>query len=328
MKDFLIDVPVAIFFFGKPVQTQEVFKAVKEARPSKLFLIQDGARNENEKDIANIQACRDIFENIDWNCKVFKNYEEQNLGCGTRMKTGMEWIFEHVDRVIRIEDDAVPSISWIQFCAELLEKYKHDTRIASIAGVNHLGIYENGGYDYFFSGGSSVAAFATWKRAWENYDYDISFINSEYYLDLLLKNYEHPYIKRAERARINNLKYSIDNDMKRNSWSIPLGYMYRLQSQLQIVPRVNMITNIGTVKGATNGDGTLRAIPKKTQRIFLAKRYEIKFPLHHPLYVIKDVIFQEKIREILNGGSNPIKRFMYYVEKAFRIFIVRILKIN
>lgn len=328
MKDYLIDVPVAIFFFGRPMQTKEVFEAVRKARPSKLFLIQDGAREEKKEDIKNIQECRKIFDEIDWNCQVFKNYSNSNLGLGYRMISGMDWIFEHVDRVIRIEDDAVPSISWIQFCAELLERYKNDTRIATIAGVNHLGIYKNGGYDYIFSSGSSVAAFATWKRAWVNYDYDVSFVDNEYYLDLLLKNYEYSYIRKAERRRINKLKLLRGNNKARNSWSIPLGYLYRLQHQLQIVPKVNMVTNIGTVAGATNGDGTLRAIPKKTQKVFLAKRYELEFPLCHPKYVIKDVIFQEKIREIINGGSNPIKRFLYLSEKAIRVFLVRFLKIN
>ena len=328
MKDFLVDVPVLIFFFSRPEQTKEVFKAVKESRPSQLFLIQDGPRESNKDDIANIIACREIFENIDWDCQVFKNYSDKNLGLGFRMKTGMEWVFDHVDRIIRIEDDAVPSVSWIQFCAELLEKYKDDTRIASIAGVNHLGIYDNGGFDYFFSSGGSVAAFATWKRAWKNYDYDISFTNSSYYTNLLLKNYGHSYIRRREKKRIASEKYLKDNNLKRNSWSIPMGFMYRLQNQLQIVPKVNMITNIGTVEGGTNSDGTLLAIPKKTQKIFLAKRYELKFPLHHPQYVINDSVFQDKVRTILYGGNSPIKRFLYFSEKAIRVFLVRYLKIR
>lgn len=44
MKGFLTDVPVALIFFNRPDTFQKTFEAVAAARPSKLFLIQDGAR--------------------------------------------------------------------------------------------------------------------------------------------------------------------------------------------------------------------------------------------------------------------------------------------
>ena len=48
MKSALVDVPVLILFFNRPQQLSQVFEQVKKARPSRLFLYQDGARNERD----------------------------------------------------------------------------------------------------------------------------------------------------------------------------------------------------------------------------------------------------------------------------------------
>ena len=39
-----VDVGVLILFFNNPERLQQVFNRIKEARPSKLFLYQDGPR--------------------------------------------------------------------------------------------------------------------------------------------------------------------------------------------------------------------------------------------------------------------------------------------
>ena len=81
MNKALIDVPVAMVFFNRPEPLKECFEAVRQARPTKLFLIQDGARENNATDADGIAKCREVVSNIDWECEVFKNYAESNMGC-------------------------------------------------------------------------------------------------------------------------------------------------------------------------------------------------------------------------------------------------------
>ncbi len=80
MKPALVDVPVLILFFNRP---QTIIASVragkKKARPSRLFLYQDGARNEH--DLPGIKACREIVSQIDWECEVERFYQEKNFGC-------------------------------------------------------------------------------------------------------------------------------------------------------------------------------------------------------------------------------------------------------
>ena len=54
-----IDVAVLLLFFNRPESFGQVFAEVKKARPSRLFLYQDGPRG--ERDMAGIKACNYEF---------------------------------------------------------------------------------------------------------------------------------------------------------------------------------------------------------------------------------------------------------------------------
>ena len=82
-------------------------------------------------------------EEIDWECTVYKFYEDHNNGLYTMGRKVADFIWETVDRCIFLEDDHIPSISFFRYCAELLEHYKDDLRIECICGMNHLGKCEN-----------------------------------------------------------------------------------------------------------------------------------------------------------------------------------------
>ena len=149
MKPALVDVPVLILFFNRPQQLSQVFEQVKKARPSRLFLYQDGARNEH--DLPGIKACREIVSQIDWECEVERFYQEKNFGCDPSEYISQKWAFSKVDKCIVLEDDDVPSVSFFRFCKEMLDKYEHDTRISMIAGFNPEEISKDIPYDYFFA---------------------------------------------------------------------------------------------------------------------------------------------------------------------------------
>ena len=175
MEHWKVDVPVYMNFFSRPDTFQYVFEAVREAKPSMVFLSCDGARENRKDDEENIKKCKEIAEQIDWECTVYKNYSKQNLGCGMRMYSGISWAFEHVDRLIILEDDCVPHPDFFKMCEELLEMYKDDNRIHMINAMNHLGVYEDTPNSYFFGPGCCWG-WATWKRAWNNMDFALSFM--------------------------------------------------------------------------------------------------------------------------------------------------------
>jgi hypothetical protein len=109
-----IDVSVLILFFNRPDHLQQVFDEVRRARPARLFLYQDGPRD--ERDLPGIEACRNIVDNIDWQCDVHRRYQERNYGCDPSGFMSHNWAFSMTDKLIVLEDDVVPSQSFFPFC--------------------------------------------------------------------------------------------------------------------------------------------------------------------------------------------------------------------
>ena len=162
MQPYKTDVAVLILFFNRPDHLSKVFAEVRKARPSKLFLYQDGPRG--ERDMAGIEACRRVVENIDWECDVQRLYQERNYGCDPSEYISQKWAFSFVDKCIVLEDDDVPSQSFFTFCKEMLDRYENDERIWMIAGFNPEEQLKDYPYDYLFTSVFSIWGWASWRR--------------------------------------------------------------------------------------------------------------------------------------------------------------------
>lgn len=167
--------PVAFMIFNRPEKTARVFAEIRKARPTQLFIVADGPRTEQEKE--KTDATRAVTEHIDWECEVKRNYSDVNVGCKMRVSSGISWIFENVENAIILEDDCVPEQSFFPYCQELLERYKDDTRIMHISGDNfewgRTGNFESDA-SYYFSRIPHVWGWATWRRAWNLYDINMT----------------------------------------------------------------------------------------------------------------------------------------------------------
>ena len=160
-QPYKTDIAVLLLFFNRPETFQQVFNEVKKARPSRLFLYQDGMRG--ERDRVGVEACRQIAsdDNIDWECEVHRLYQEKNLGCDPSEYVSQKWAFSIVDKCIVLEDDDVPSQAFFPFCKEMLDRYEHDSRVWMIAGFNTDEITPDVPTDYFFTSVFSIWGWAS-----------------------------------------------------------------------------------------------------------------------------------------------------------------------
>lgn len=296
----MLDVPVALVFFNRPDQFAKVFAEVKKAKPSKLFLIQDGPRENNPKDAENVAKCRDVLKGIDWECEVVKDFSEENLGCGKRVFSGISKCFEQVDRLIILEDDCVPSQSFFPFCQELLEKYKDDYRIGLISGMNHLNRFDKAEGDYLFSMMGSIAGWATWKRSWQNVSFDLSKIADDQNAMRLLENFEkYSCTRNSFYTMVKDKNEQLRKGKKISSWSTQFGSNRILNSQLYIVPKVNLMTNIGLTEESANSVSNIKMVPRGLRPLYHLQNHEMEFPLKHPKYIINDIEYSQKVDKIM-----------------------------
>lgn len=288
MKPFLVDVPVRVNIWIRPECQRRQFEVLKQARPSIIFLQSDGGRNEKEWEA--IRKNREIFETeVDWDCKIYKIYEETNQGLYTMGRKVREFIWQHVDRCIMLEDDILPSVSFFQYCAELLERYKDDERINVICGMNHLGVYEDTTSDYFFSRQGSIWGIATWRRT-DKYRGDFEYGKDPYVMELLKERTKGNKAFRNRYKAYAEQKY-FEGHVAGSEFFYEFG-MYG-QNQLQIVPKKNMISNIGF--GDSSAHFTeLKVMPRGLRKVLNMKTYEMQFPMKHNNYVIPDEKYERK----------------------------------
>src|SRR3977135_321358 len=146
-----LETPVAFIIFNRPHTTERVFAEIARARPRKLLVVADGPRTNNEGDQEKYAATRDIVERVDWDCEVLKHFSDVNLGCNFAVSSGISWVFSQVEEAIILEDDCLPHPSFFRFCAELLEKFRDDERVAAIGGTNLLLNWPRDSQSYYFS---------------------------------------------------------------------------------------------------------------------------------------------------------------------------------
>ena len=319
MDKYLIDIPVAIIFFNRPDTLKKVFEAVRNARPSKLFLIQDGAREGRAEDAIKIAECRSVVADVDWECEVVRDYSDVNLGCGKRIYSGITNAFNTVDRIIIIEDDIVVTPDFFSFCIELLEKYKDDQRIHRISGMCHMGQYSKSPYSYGFTNISSCWGWATWKRAWDDMDYEMSFLDDEYTMNCFKNNYR--YKKDAkELLKTGYERREILRSGKRlTAWTYQFSMGGRLNNRLDITPCKNLITCIGLTNDSGHAANSIKKIPKGLQQAFFGKTYSMDFPIKHPKYIMEDVEMENEIRKIM--GWTPFLKVTRKLEVIIRQLI-------
>lgn len=290
------DVAVLLIFFARYKTFEAVFESVREARPRILLLWQDGARENYPGDIEGIMRCRNIAENIDWDCEVHTFYNEQNYGCDPSTFYAQRWAFSIVDKCIILEDDQVAGPSFYQFCKELLDKYENDERISHINGHNFLSSTEWCPYDYLFAN-TGTGAWASWRRVANTWDSAYTFLDKQYELNnLRAKNGKKAddWIGKAMRHKNSGIPH----------WESILGMAAALGSRYAIIPRVNLVKNIGITTDATHSKGDdLRIYPKAIRTLFECTAKEMSFPLKHPFSILLD----ERYERATNRLRNPNK---------------------
>ena len=277
MPEFQLSTPVAFIIFNRPDTTARVFAEIAKAKPPKLLVVADGARPSREGEAEQVAQTRAIIEGVDWPCEVLTNFSDTNLGCKKRVSSGIDWIFEQVEEAIILEDDCLPESTFFRFCEEMLARYRHDERISMISGNNFLFGQVDIPESYYFSRYMHIWGWASWRRAWKDYDVnmtDWSHLRSSGMLEHTIQN-------RSERQYWLNAFDGVKVG-KIDTWDYQWGLSCWVQSRIAVMPAVNLISNIGFGPGATHTKGASIFSAMSTQ--------EIDFPLHHPKQIFPNLL--------------------------------------
>ncbi len=258
--------PVLFVIFNRPEKVKLVFDEIRKVKPEVLYVACDGPREGVHDDQEKILASRNyVLENIDWECSIKTRFRNKNIGLIGGYCGAISWFFENEEEGIILEDDTLPSSSFFYYCSELLDKYRDDSRVMNICGFN---IDSESCYDssYFFSFFPHAWGWATWKRSWNCFLFDLDgFLN----------------IDRDEFSPYHSFNYFYDSFKKvyegnMNSCLLRWYFTLAINNGLSIIPSKSLIRNIGFDASGTN----FKNSNSKYARI---DRSDMEFPLKHPI---------------------------------------------
>lgn len=269
-----LQTPVLFLVFNRPEKTAKVFEAIRKARPPRLYVAADGARENRSGEAEKVEMVRQIATAVDWPCEVKTFFRDKNLGCKYAVSGGITWFFEQESQGIILEDDCLPSQSFFWYCEELLNCYANDMRIWHICGNNFYSKKPPNSYSF---GGvfGSIWGWATWANRWSKYDVEINAFEESLHLGLLQTAYGGGIAVRSRLKNFLAIRRGLD------TWDYQWVFCRWINSGLTIVPSVNLVENLGFGSEATHTKGA--PDPKK-----VLSANEILLPLTHPKIIIRD----------------------------------------
>lgn len=297
--------PVLFIIFNRPETTKQVFEAIRKAKPLRLYIAADGPRKNVPGDSEKCEVTRSISSLVDWDCEVRTLFRTENLGCGRGPCSAITWFFEHETEGIILEDDCLPSQSFFPFCAELLEKYRDDTRVMQIGGNNMEAHYREDDYSFSFSNHILIWGWATWRRAWKFHDFEM-----KHYKEIKEKAYmEGSFGSIYERDFLGYVfEKMYTNDEQTNArytWDYQWQFACKINSGLVIVPHRNLVKNLGFGYDSTN--------TKNATGIGHNLKLEtMKFPLRYPEFMMVNNLKDRQTFRMVN--TSPISRVKSHIK--------------
>ena len=267
-------VPLLLIAFNRLEPTARVLAVLRDLSPSQLYVACDGPRSDRPGEAERCAQVRELIEaSIDWPCQLHKLFQPSNLGCRRGVTAALDWFFAQVEEGIVLEDDILPDPSFFPFCQELLERYRHDTRIGVIAANNPQRSAPADGSSYRFSIYSHCWGWASWRRAWHCNDADLVgwpvFRDTGCLQHLGSAAFQQQWATSLDQVFAGRI----------DSWAMVWQFSCWQQGFLTLIPEVELVENIGFTSEATHTiDG----------RSPLAERGSIAFPLRHPAVIQPD----------------------------------------
>jgi len=278
---------VLFLVFNRPDTAKQVFEAIRQAKPPRLYIAADGPRENKLGEREICEETRRIATGVDWTCEVKTLFRDKNLGCGKAVSQAITWFFENEEEGIILEDDCLPSSQFFEFCDLMVDKYRMEKKILMISGFNPFGgnVASN---DYFHSKNPSVWGWACWRDRWKDYDFtmknwtskschifkDIPWYTKMYYCDMF-----------------NNTKNG-----KIDTWDYQLSFQFLSNDQRVIKPISNLIRNIGVIGSHAKRNDANHLVKYGTiidianMQLFKCNQDEMFYKKHFIIYPLKRVV--------------------------------------
>ena len=281
--------PVVLFVFKRPSTTKIFLDLIALASIEKIYIFADGPRDREEEVLTSqVKNITQQFASSHKSIQMITKFSDHNIGLKNTFIDGLNSVFQKETAAIILEDDCLPTPDFFKFTASMLTKYYDQPKVMSIAGTS-IGSFNHNSYD--FSRYQLCWGWATWARAWKLYDPHMKLMGSPVWKNRIFKITKFPHMRWYW-----NMMLSIVKSGWLNTWDYQWAYSLFISDGLAIIPKCNLVSNIGFDKAATN---TL--VKSNVSNMATSS---LKWPLTHPKEVIDNSKLSESIEHYFY--NNPI----------------------
>lgn len=230
--------PIALFVYNRPQHTERTVKFLKQneyAAESRLFIFSDGAKTAADEEKVN--EVREFIKTIDGFKSIEIRERKVNMGLANSVIAGVSELTKAYGQVIVFEDDLISSPYTLTYFNEALNRYRAEPKVMHIGAYMYV-LGDKDLPESFFYRAATSWGWATWERAWENFEPNI---------DTLLQQFD------AKKKNAFSIEGTMNfwkqmQDFKRgknNSWAIRWYASIFLKGGLTLNPSQSLVNNIG-----------------------------------------------------------------------------------
>lgn len=164
--------PVLVIAYNRVDNAQRLLSCLREHGTENLIFAVDGPKPNSPEDLRKVQVVRDLVNTIDWTDKVETRFRPANMGLRASVSEAVSYAVSQHGQVIVLEDDTAPGPLWVPYATKMLDKFSSENKVEHISGYNlvpdsHLA---SPGMGSRLSRYPESFAWATWDRAWDQFD--------------------------------------------------------------------------------------------------------------------------------------------------------------
>ena len=311
--------PICLFVYNRPLHTQRVLDSLVdniEAKDSIIYIFADGPpNNSSEVNLELIKRTREVInkETRLPNIKILER--KYNIGLANSIIKGVTQVCDLYGSVIVLEDDIVLTPYSLKYFNDALKFYKNTPKVGAICAYAYPFEFEGDLPETYFLNYNSCWGWATWKRSWDNFEYD----SSKLYEKIKFRKLSSKFDYDDSCYHMKMLKDHIDG--RNNSWAIRWAATLFLNDQLSLFPSKALVENIGfDGSGIHSGNSLPYSINKASN--FVKEFSDSVFET----YAIRSsvVSFFKKMKEL--NRKNRIKRILTLSPNEILLKILKLIR--
>jgi len=289
--------PIILFVYNRPWHTEQTLEALmlnELANESTLYIYCDGPKiNDSDESLKSIKEVRTVIRKKNWCKEVIIIEREENLGLANSVIKGITEVVNRHGSIIVLEDDIVTGKYFLKFMNDSLNMYEKEAQVFGVSGYCFPGTKKIKDTTYFLPIMSSWG-YGTWSRAWEQINFDGSFLLKQINLSNKINEFNF--------GSFNYYQMLVDQvNGRNNSWAVRFYTSMFLKQGVFLFPNISFLKNIGF-------DGTGVHCGKDIRNIYNARfQDDSHLPVIENKVRLKQINMNIIKNEILNSEKNILK---------------------